>query len=459
MNVTVIGAGLAGSECAWQLAQRGIQVELHEMKPEKMTPAHTTEYFAELCCSNSLRGAGLENAVGLLKEELRRLDSLILQCADATRVEAGGALAVDRHGFARLVTEKVRSHPNITVIPGEVTEIPEGEVIIASGPLTSDALAEKLQAKSAVLVKNDNGLLPLAKGTKVYIESSASDTLDHYKTYLNNFGTVVENLEDADVAIGYFNSVDDATELFVEDAQDAGKPIILTMVNKVTEYELKNANAVMYIPYSQKPDHGSGEAGFIYGTEPWIYADLIFGERQPEGIIQKEQARDSWSDAAQWKDLAGDQGASNYVRLLVQAMMEDDPNHASPNNFGDPLVVYNYSMRYGQKGDFQYSCLILPSVYEEQESTNSRGQTVKSVVGTVSAKAGEEFMVYCLLRNNGADDLTYVQVKDGDEVVAEKLYTVCGGSWRVVEIPVTIATPGEHTITVGTQSGTITIAE
>ena len=115
------------------------------MKPEKMTPAHTTEYFAELCCSNSLRGAGLENAVGLLKEELRRLDSLILQCADATRVEAGGALAVDRHGFARLVTEKVRSHPNITVIPGEVTEIPEGEVIIASGPLTSDALVEKLQ--------------------------------------------------------------------------------------------------------------------------------------------------------------------------------------------------------------------------------------------------------------------------------------------------------------------------
>lgn len=144
MKVTVIGAGLAGSECAWQLAQRGIEVELHEMKPQKMTPAHTTEYFAELCCSNSLRGAGLENAVGLLKEELRRLDSLILQCADATRVEAGGALAVDRHGFARMVTEKIQNHPNITVIPGEVTEIPEGEVVVASGPLTSDALADTL---------------------------------------------------------------------------------------------------------------------------------------------------------------------------------------------------------------------------------------------------------------------------------------------------------------------------
>ena len=145
MQVTVIGAGLAGSEAAWQLASRGIQVTLREMKPEKKTPAHETEYFAELCCSNSLRSDQLENAVGLLKEELRRLDSLILSCADATRVEAGGALAVDRHGFAALVTERVRSHPGITVVPGEVTEIPEGEVIIASGPLTSDALATRLQ--------------------------------------------------------------------------------------------------------------------------------------------------------------------------------------------------------------------------------------------------------------------------------------------------------------------------
>ena len=145
MEVSVIGAGLAGSECAWQLAQRGIQVTLYEMKPEKRTPAHHTDAFAELCCSNSLRGAGLENAVGLLKEELRRLGSLILSCADEMRVEAGGALAVDRHGFADLVTERIRSHPNITVVPGEVTAIPEGEVVVASGPLTSDALAETLE--------------------------------------------------------------------------------------------------------------------------------------------------------------------------------------------------------------------------------------------------------------------------------------------------------------------------
>lgn len=145
MKATVIGAGLAGSEAAYQLAQRGIQVTLCEMKPRKMTPAHTSANFAELVCSNSLRGAGLENAVGLLKEELRRLDSVILRAADDTRVEAGGALAVDRHGFAARVTELIRSHPNISVEEGEVTAIPEGEVIVATGPLTSDALAEALQ--------------------------------------------------------------------------------------------------------------------------------------------------------------------------------------------------------------------------------------------------------------------------------------------------------------------------
>ena len=142
--VKVIGAGLAGAEAAWQLAQRGLQVELYEMKPEKKSPAHHTDTFAELVCSNSLRGDRLENAVGLLKEELRRLDSLIISCADGTRVEAGGCLAVDRQGFSDLVTEKIRSHPNITVISREMTQVPEGPVIVATGPLTSDALSRAI---------------------------------------------------------------------------------------------------------------------------------------------------------------------------------------------------------------------------------------------------------------------------------------------------------------------------
>lgn len=146
-QITVIGAGLAGCEAAWQLAQRGIPVILREMKPEKKSPAHHSEEFAELVCSNSLRSDQLENAVGLLKEELRRSGSLILMCADAHRVEAGGALAVDRFGFSAAVTEKIKNHPNIKVVPGEVTDIPEvGQVIVATGPLTSEALSGSIRA-------------------------------------------------------------------------------------------------------------------------------------------------------------------------------------------------------------------------------------------------------------------------------------------------------------------------
>lgn len=144
-TVTVIGAGLAGCECAWQLAQRDIPVRLIEMKPQKYTPAHVSPDFAELVCSNSLRSDELTNAVGLLKEELRRLDSLILESADRNRVAAGGALAVDREGFAKYITEKIRSHKQIKVVEEEATQIPDGEVVIATGPLTSDAMADTIQ--------------------------------------------------------------------------------------------------------------------------------------------------------------------------------------------------------------------------------------------------------------------------------------------------------------------------
>jgi methylenetetrahydrofolate--tRNA-(uracil-5-)-methyltransferase len=140
----VIGAGLAGSEAAWQLARRGLRVRLHEMRPVRMTEAHRTADFAELVCSNSLRGASLETAVGVLKEEMRRLGSLVIAAADRARVPAGGALAVDRDGFSAAITETLTSHPLIEVMREEVTEIPDGPTIIATGPLTSAALGERL---------------------------------------------------------------------------------------------------------------------------------------------------------------------------------------------------------------------------------------------------------------------------------------------------------------------------
>lgn len=145
MTVKIIGAGLAGCEAAWQIANAGIQVELYEMKPKKFTPAHKYNGFAELVCSNSLKADRVNSAAGMLKEEMRRLGSVIMECAEATKVSAGGALAVDREKFSDMVTEKIRSHMNITVIEDEVTEIPEGNVIVATGPLTSDALAESIK--------------------------------------------------------------------------------------------------------------------------------------------------------------------------------------------------------------------------------------------------------------------------------------------------------------------------
>jgi len=145
-EVSVVGAGLAGSEAAWQLAQRGHSVTLYEMKPAKMTPAHTSPLFSELVCSNSLRGDDLSNAVGLLKEELRRLGSLMMMSAERHRVPAGGALAVGREAFAQTITDAIRTHPNIRVVERELTEFPDGPCIIATGPLTSDGLIPAIAA-------------------------------------------------------------------------------------------------------------------------------------------------------------------------------------------------------------------------------------------------------------------------------------------------------------------------
>ncbi len=147
-KIRIIGAGLAGCEAAWQAAERGVEVTLCEMKPKKFTPAHHSENFAELVCSNSLRSGELSNAVGLLKEEMRRLGSLIIEAADATAVPAGSALAVDRTGFSAYITDKIRKHPNITVVETEVCELPaDGVTVVASGPLTSDALSAAIDRR------------------------------------------------------------------------------------------------------------------------------------------------------------------------------------------------------------------------------------------------------------------------------------------------------------------------
>lgn len=339
------------------------------------------------------------------------------------------------------------------------TEITNDEELRAARNPYEVELTERLQAESAVLVKNDNNLLPLSKDAKVYVDGSNSTAKEGYIKYMTEMGvTVVETMEEADVVVGDYGTINDATELFIDDAEYYGKPMVLTLNNtKPDEYTLSSADALLYLSYNQGADHGSTEGDFVTTTAPWIYVDLLYGEVQPGGIITKEIARDTVSDNDQWKDLAGDQGASPYVRLMVQATMEDDPNHASPNNWGDPLVTYQFGMSYGQDPDFVYSCLILPTVQVTEEVESGSSTTTQTTVYN-QTKAGETFTVYCLLRNNGADGITTVQAKANGEVVAEKIMTVEGGSWRVVQMDMTLDA-GEYTIEVGDQAGAITIVE
>ena len=267
--VIVIGAGLAGSEAAWQLAQRGIPVRLLEMKPKKMTPAHHSASFGELVCSNSLRSDQLENAVGLLKEELRRCGSLIMACADEHRVEAGGALAVDREAFSAAITDKIRSHPNITVEEGEATQIPEeGQVIIATGPLTSDALSESI--------------------AKLFPESK----------YLNFF--------DAAAPLVTFESIDMDSAFFAS-RYDKGTPDYINCPMTEEEYEAFWQELI----HAQEAEvHGFEDAGVFEGCMPVeVMArrgrdTLCYGPLKPVGLRDPKTGKEPFAVVQLRKDNA-----------------------------------------------------------------------------------------------------------------------------------------------------------
>ena len=267
--VIVIGAGLAGSEAAWQLAQRGIPVELREMKPHKMSPAHHTASFGELVCSNSLRSDQLENAVGLLKEELRRCNSLIMACADEHRVEAGGALAVDRHAFSAAITEKIKNHPNITVVEGEVTEIPaEGNVIIATGPLTSEDLSNAIA-----------GLFPDSK-------------------YLNFF--------DAAAPLVTFESIDMDNAYFAS-RYDRGTPDYINCPMTQEEYR---AFWEQLTTAEEAEVHGFEDAGVFEGCMPVEvmarrgFETLCYGPLKPVGLPDPKTGKEPYAVVQLRKDNA-----------------------------------------------------------------------------------------------------------------------------------------------------------
>lgn len=319
-------------------------------------------------------------------------------------------------------------------------------------------LTERLEAASATLLKNDKGLLPLSEGISVYFASDLPEIMDQYADALSGIATCVPYSYDADVCVGLFSSIGEDAEIFMEDAWADGVPMVMTLTCMPTEYVLKTADAVLYLPYNRKPLYGTGGIEYIFGTDPWVWKDLLFGVKAPSGMIQKERPRSDAEDTLQWNDLAGDQGANDYVRLLVQGLMEDDPGHASPSNFGDPLLPYRYGMSYGETGEFVTSCLMLPRVTREVETVNSRGDAVTVPTADNKAVAGEPITVRCLLKNKGGDDCTLVTVYANDQPVAQKFYAVPGHSWRVVEMEL-ILESGDYTLRIGNTEGPLTVSD
>ncbi len=338
--------------------------------------------------------------------------------------------------------------------------ITDNESLAAARKPEEVELERQLMSKSAVLVKNDNDLLPLPSGVKVYIDSTGSAAnLAGYKKYIANFAIVVEDIEDAEVVVADCTSFNDAAEMIVDDAKDLGLPLVI-VANCVSPnlYALENGDAVLNLNFSRTADHGTGVQGINTSTEPDVFADLLFGVREPEGFIKQEIARDAMMSDGQWKDLAGDMGLDTYTRLILEAIMMTSENNVTPNNWGDPLLQYKFGMRYGQYPEFSYTALVLPKVQKEVTTQGSSGAST-SVQTVQEAKAGEPFTVYCLMWNSGTDGIITVQALVDGEVNAEKIMAVNGGSWRVLKMDVTIDAPGEHVITVGDLSSTLNIAE
>ena len=322
------------------------------------------------------------------------------------------------------------------------------------------AMERQLQAESAILFKNDDNLLPLEKGIKVYIGSTASAiTLEGYKKVLPDYCELVEEIEEADVVIADCTQNNDAAEMIIEDAKDEGKKLVIVAncIDPDTAM-LQQGDAVLGLTFSRGADHGTGAGGFITTTEPIVFAQLLFGEAEPAGMVVKELARDSAMDNSQWKDLAGDQGANQWVRMMLLATMKTSENNTVPNNWGDPLVQYQYGMKYGAQPEFVYDALVLPRATHEVV-TESNGSTQTSYESVIETKAGEPFTAYVLLWNNGDAGITTVKATCDGEVIAEKIMAVNGGSWRVVEMTLTVDQPGEHVITVGDLTKTIQITE
>lgn len=319
----------------------------------------------------------------------------------------------------------------------------------------------RLQTESTVLLKNENNILPLSKDAKVYVDGSSKDTIAMDVAAIGAYATTVESLEEASVVVAHVTAMDDNTELLIEDAQDAGIPLVLLydggVSNEPGAWAIENSAAVMFLTYDCTPDHGSSMGNFYHKTLPSVIADMLFGTKAPTGSTVFEIGRSSEDAELDWGELQFDTGVDTATRLYMAATVRQNPTASLPTNLGDVVVPVGFGMTYGQDADIQINTLVSDKVVKEVSSETSSG--IKTSLNAVNqtAVSGEPFALYMIAENHGADGSTTVEVREGEQVLASKYISVESDSFVVVTMHVVLEGAGDHTLTVGDNAIVITV--
>lgn len=321
-------------------------------------------------------------------------------------------------------------------------------------------LEERLMTESTILLKNEDSLLPLAKGTKVYVDGSAENIKTSDTEALGAYGTVVSTMEEADVCVFHVTTFDDNYYYMVEDAQAAGKPIVLIFEGTVSSEpgaeQVENSDALLMQTFQNTPDHGSSVGSFYRYVDPDVTAAMVFGEKEPTGTTLYETAYNEDDYTLSNGELQFDIGTDTATRLYMTMMAKEDPTVDMPNNLGNVLWTTDYGMSYSRAADIELSLLSVPQAVEEQEVESMWGTQIKKVAVNATQQAGVPFEISFVAKNNGADGHVTVQVLDGENVAAEKFVALTDDQFRVITMELTLEA-GEHTITVGDMSETIVV--
>ena len=319
----------------------------------------------------------------------------------------------------------------------------------------------RLQTESTVLLKNQDNLLPLSKDAKVFVTGSAKETTAMDVEAIGAYAQVVDALEEATVAVAHVSAMDDNTELLIEDAQDAGIPLVLLydggVSNEPDAWAIENSSAILFLTYDCTPDHGSSMGNFYHKTLPSVIADMLFGTKEPTGSTVFEIARTSDDANLDWGELQFDTGVDIPTRLYMAATVRNNPTAALPTNLGDVIIPVGFGMRYGENADIDTNTLVCQQSVEEvvTDMGSSTSTSISAVNKTVTS--GEPFSVYMLAENHGADGSATVEVMENGQVIASKYISVEGGSFVVVTMDVVLEGAGEHTLTVGDNTLVITV--